>query len=147
MMTTVNQLLQMKGHDVWSVTPDTTTFDAIKLMADMNVGSLLIIENGRIVGIVSERDYARKIALHDRSSKTTPVSEIMTTSVVSVRPDQNIQKCMALMTDKRIRHLPVINSQDELVGIISIGDVVKAVISEQEVIINHLQDYIAGVSG
>lgn len=146
-MTTVNQLLQMKGHDVWSVTPDTTTFDAIKLMADMNVGSLLIIENGRIVGIVSERDYARKIALHDRSSKTTPVSEIMTTSVVSVRPDQNIQKCMALMTDKRIRHLPVINSQDELVGIISIGDVVKAVISEQEVIINHLQDYIAGVSG
>ncbi len=145
-MTTVNQLLQAKGFDVWSVTPDTTTFEAIKLMADMNVGSLLVIDNGEIVGIVSERDYARKIALHDRSSKTTPVSEIMTAPVVSVRPDQNLQKCMALMTDKHIRHLPVINEDGELIGIISIGDVVKAVISEQEVVINHLQDYIAGVS-
>ncbi len=145
-MTTVNQLLQIKGYDVWSVAPDTTTFDAIKLMADMNVGSLLVIDNGEIAGIVSERDYARKIALHHRSSKTTPVKDIMTTPVVTVRPDQNLQKCMTLMTDKRIRHLPVVDENGELMGIISIGDVVKAVISEQEVIINHLQDYIAGVS-
>ncbi|NKQ37750.1 MAG: CBS domain-containing protein [Chloroflexi bacterium] len=145
-MTTVNQLLQIKGNDVWSVTPSTTTFEAVKLMADMNIGSLLVIENGDIVGIFSERDYARKVALLNRSSKTTPVGEIMSSPVVSVRPDQNLQKCMALMTDKRIRHLPVIDEDGELMGIISIGDVVKAVISEQEVIINHLQDYISGVS-
>ncbi len=145
-MTTVNQLLQVKGNDVWSVPPNTTTFDAVKLMADMNIGSLLVIENGDIVGIFSERDYARKVALLNRSSKTTPVGEIMSSPVVSVRPDQNLQKCMALMTDKRIRHLPVIDEEGELMGIISIGDVVKAVISEQEVIINHLQDYISGVS-
>ena len=145
-MTTVNQLLQIKGNDVWSVTPSTTTFEAVKLMADMNIGSLLVIENDEIVGIFSERDYARKVALLNRSSKTTPVGEIMSSPVVSVRPDQNLQKCMALMTDKRIRHLPVIDENGELMGIISIGDVVKAVISEQEVIINHLQDYIAGVS-
>ena len=145
-MTTVNQLLQVKGNDVWSVTPSTTTFEAVKLMADMNIGSLLVIENDEIVGIFSERDYARKVALLNRSSKTTPVGEIMSSPVVSVRPDQNLQKCMALMTDKRIRHLPVIDENGELMGIISIGDVVKAVISEQEVIINHLQDYIAGVS-
>lgn len=145
-MTTVNQLLQIKGNDVWSVTPNTTTFDAVKLMADMNIGSLLVIENGDIVGIFSERDYARKVALLNRSSRTTPVGEIMSSPVVSVRPDQNLQKCMALMTDKRIRHLPVIDDEGELMGIISIGDVVKAVISEQEVIINHLQDYISGVS-
>jgi CBS domain-containing protein len=115
-------------------------------MADMNIGSLLVIEDGDIVGIFSERDYARKVALLNRSSKTTPVGEIMSSPVVSVRPDQNLQKCMALMTDKRIRHLPVIDDEGELMGIISIGDVVKAVISEQEVIINHLQDYISGVS-
>ncbi len=145
-MTTVNQLLQAKGFDVWSINPDATTFEAIKLMADMNVGSLLVIDNSQIVGIVSERDYARKIALYDRSSKTTPVKEIMTSPVVTVRPNQNLQECMALMTDKRIRHLPVVDENGELMGIISIGDVVKAVISEQEVIINHLQDYIAGVS-
>ena len=145
-MTTVNQLLQAKGNDVWSVTPSTTTFDAVKLMADMNIGSLLVIENDDIVGIFSERAYARKVALLNRSSRTTPVGEIMSSPVVSVRPDQNLQKCMALMTDKRIRHLPVIDDAGELMGIISIGDVVKAVISEQEVIINHLQDYISGVS-
>ncbi|HIE55835.1 MAG TPA: CBS domain-containing protein [Chromatiaceae bacterium] len=145
-MTTVNQLLQVKGNDVWSVTPSTTIFEAIKLMADMNIGALLVIENDEIVGIFSERDYARKVALLNRSSKTTPVSEIMSSPVVSVRPDQNLQKCMALMTDKHIRHLPVIDEDGQLTGIISIGDVVKAVISEQEVIINHLQDYISGVS-
>lgn len=143
-MTLVSQLLQSKGYDIWSVTPDTTTFEAIKLMAHMNVGALLVIENGEVVGIFSERDYARKVALHDRTSKTTPVSEIMSTQVVSVRLDQTVEKCMALMTDKHIRHLPVMDENDELVGIISIGDVVKATIAEKDIIIDHLQDYITG---
>ncbi len=143
-MGTVQQILQTKGSDVWSITPDTTAFAAIKLMADMNVGALLVLEGERVVGILSERDYARKVALHNRASKTTLAKEIMTKKVVSVRPDQTVDKCMALMTDKHIRHLPVIDDEENLLGIISIGDIVKSVISEQQMIIDHLQDYITG---
>lgn len=143
-MGTVQQILQTKGSDVWSITPDTTAFVAIKLMADMNVGALLVLEGERVVGILSERDYARKVALHNRASKTTLAKEIMTKKVVSVRPDQTVDKCMALMTDKHIRHLPVIDDEENLLGIISIGDIVKSVISEQQMIIDHLQDYITG---
>lgn len=144
-MTTVRQILQSKGSDVWSVNSDASAFSAIKLMADMNVGALLVIDGERVMGILSERDYARKVALHDRVSKTTAVKEIMTQRVISVRPDQTVEKCMMLMTDKHIRHLPVIDDEDNLHGIISIGDVVKSVISEQQMIIDHLQDYITGV--
>jgi CBS domain-containing protein len=143
-MTTVRQILQAKGTDVWTVTPDTTTFAAIKLLADMNIGALLVTEGDDVVGIFSERDYARKVALHGRVSQTTLIGEIMTPDVISVRPDQTVEKCMRLMTDKHIRHLPVINEDGRLEGIISIGDVVKMVISEQQMIIDHLQGYITG---
>ena len=143
-MTTVRQILQTKGIDVWTVTPDTTTFAAIKLLADMNIGALLVTEGDEVVGIFSERDYVRRVALHERLSKSTLIREIMTPDVISVRPDQTVEKCMRLMTDKHIRHLPVINEDGHLEGIISIGDVVKTVISEQQMIIDHLQDYITG---
>ena len=143
-MTTVRQILQTKGTDVWTVTPDMTTFAAIKLLADMNIGALLVTEGDEVVGIFSERDYVRRVALHERLSKSTLIREIMTPDVISVRPDQTVEKCMRLMTDKHIRHLPVINEDGRLEGIISIGDVVKMVISEQQMIIDHLQDYITG---
>lgn len=142
-MITVNQLLQDKGGAAWSVSPDTTVFDALNLMAEKNVGALLVLEGDTLVGIFSERDYARKVILKGKSSKETPVKDIMTEEVLYVRPNQSIEECMALMTNKRIRHLPVLDG-DKLVGIISIGDVVKAVISEQEFVIKQLENYITG---
>jgi CBS domain-containing protein len=142
-MTYVSQLLKTKGRDVWSVTPDTPVYDALKLMADKNIGALLVLEKGKLVGIFSERDYARKIILKGKTSRHTPVREIMSPKVYYVRPDQSIEDCMALMTDKRIRHLPVMED-DEVVGVISIGDVVKAIISEQEFVIRQLENYISG---
>ena len=142
-MKTVMQLLQTKGQDIWSITPDALVIDALKLMAEKRVGALLVLEAGQVVGILSERDYARKVSLQGKSSKTTPVREIMTQKVVYVRPEQTIEECMALMTDKRIRHLPVLDG-NQLIGVISIGDVVKAVISEQEFIIAQLENYITG---
>ncbi len=143
-MTTVSQLLQQKGNDVWSVSPNTIIFDALKLMAEKNVGSLLVLENSQIAGIFSERDYARKVILQGKSSKNTPVSEIMTARVVCVYLDQTVEECMELMTENRIRHLPVLSRDEELQGMISIGDVVKAIISKQEMMINHLEEYITG---
>lgn len=142
-MKIVNQLLQAKGHEIWSVTPDTTVYDALKLMADKNVGALLVLEAEKLVGIFSERDYARKVILKGRSSKNTPVKDIMSSEVFFVRCDQSIDECMTLMTNKRVRHLPVLESK-ELVGLISIGDVVKAIISEQEFTIKQLENYICG---
>jgi len=142
-MKTVSTLLQSKGGDVWSVSPGTMVYDALALMAEKNVGALLVVEGDRLVGIFSERDYARKVILHGKSSRQTPVGEIMTSKVVYVRPEQTIEECMALMTDKRIRHLPVLEG-DRLAGVISIGDVVKAIISEQEFMIAQLENYIAG---
>ena len=142
-MTTVSQILQAKGTRVWSVSPDTTVFDALKLMAEKNLGALLVLEGEKLVGIFSERDYARKIILQGKTSKETPVMEIMSTDVLYVRPEQSIEECMALMTDKRIRHLPVLEGT-KLVGLISIGDVVKAVISEKEFVIKQLENYITG---
>ena len=142
-MTIVNQILRNKGQQVWSVAPDDTVYDALALMADKNIGAVLVMEDEQVVGIFSERDYARKVVLRGRSSRDMPVSEIMTSEVISVRPDLHVEKCMALMSDKRIRHLPVM-ANDRLVGIISIGDVVKTLISDQEIIINHLEDYIMG---
>ena len=142
-MTSVAHLLQAKGHDVWSIPPDASVYEAIKLMADKGVGALLVMEGQRLVGIVSERDYARKVILQGKSSRDTPVSEIMTDKVFYVRPEQTVEDCMALMTAHRIRHLPVLD--DKLVrGVVSIGDLVKAVISEQEVRIQQLEQYIMG---
>lgn len=142
-MKTVAQLLRAKGHEVLSVSPETTVFAALELMAEKNVGALIVLEGGRVVGIFSERDYARKVILKGKSSKETPVREIMSPRVLYVRPEQTIEECMALMTNKRVRHLPVLE-EDRLVGVISIGDVVKAIISEQEFMIEQLQNYITG---
>ena len=141
-MTIVSQLLRSKGHDVWSVSPNTTIFDALRLMSQMNVGAVLVLEEGKVAGIFSERDYARKVVLHGKSSRTTPVTEAMTPDVYYVKPSESIETCMSLMTDKHFRHLPVLTEEGELTGIISIGDVVKALLSDKEVIINHLEDYI-----
>jgi len=142
-MTNVRHILQEKGGQLWSVSPETIVFDALQLMADKNCGALVVLEGDKLVGIFSERDYARKIILKGRKSRETAVSEIMTTEVTSVDPGQSVDDCMTLMTEKRIRHLPVLE-QDKLVGVISIGDVVKAVISEREFTIKQLENYITG---
>ena len=139
----VNQLLKGKGQDIWSVTPDTPVFEALELMAEKNCGAVLVLKEDKLVGILSERDYARKVILKGKSSKDTPVKSIMSSHVVCIRTDQTVDDCMALMTDKRIRHLPVLE-KEKLVGVISIGDVVKAVISEQEFLIHQLENYISG---
>ncbi len=142
-MKTVRQLLQTKGRQVWSIGPEAMVYEALKLMAEKGVGALIVLEAGQVAGIISERDYARKVSLQGKSDRSTPVKEIMTANVVYIRPDQTIENCMALMTDKRIRHLPVLDD-DGLMGVISIGDVVKALISEQEFIIEQLENYIIG---
>ncbi|HEX9371826.1 MAG TPA: CBS domain-containing protein [Roseiflexaceae bacterium] len=140
-MTTVQQLLQTKGHDVWSIGPDASVFEALQLMAEKDVGALVVRDGDQIAGIISERDYARSIALKDRSSRTTPVGEIMTRRVLYVRPDQDIEECMALMTERRLRHLPVLDG-GRLIGVISIGDVVKHIITERDFLIEQLENYI-----
>ncbi|MCC7352174.1 MAG: CBS domain-containing protein [Anaerolineae bacterium] len=142
-MKTVQDILQEKGHDVWSVAADATVYEALQVMAEKNVGAVLVLEHGRLVGILSERDYARKVVLQGRSSLNTPVGEIMTQQVFYVRPEQTIEECMALMTDRRIRHLPVLEG-NRLAGVISIGDVVKAIVSEQRVTIQQYENYILG---
>jgi CBS domain-containing protein len=141
-MATVQRLLETKGNAVWSVAPDATVFEALKLMAEKNVGALMVLDGDRAAGIISERDYARSIALKDRSSRSTPVSEIMTHTIYSVRPNDSLEACMELMTEKHIRHLPVMEG-DRLIGVISIGDVVKQIISEQDFMIKQLENYIA----
>lgn len=141
-MKNISQLLQDKGADVWAVSPESSIFDGLKLMAEKNIGALLVVDSNELVGIFSERDYARKVVLEGKSSRKMMIGEIMTEKVFCVRPDQSIQECMELMTEKHIRHLPVLENE-ELVGVISIGDVVKAVISEQEFVIEQLENYIA----
>lgn len=139
---TVGRLLEEKGHEVWTVAPDATVFEALEVMADKGVGALVVIEDeDRPRGIISERDYARKVILLDRGSRETLVSEIMTSKLRTVTRDQNTAHCMALMTNHRIRHLPVVED-DHLVGIVSIGDVVRAVIDEQRFLIDQLEQYI-----
>jgi len=142
-MMTVKQMLEEKGRNVWTIAPDAKLFDALKLMAEKEVGALIVLEKGAVVGIISERDYARKIALLGLLSQDTPVKEIMTLQIYCVHSSNSSEECMALMTDKHIRHLPVIE-KNKLVGIVSIGDIVKAILGEQDVMIGHLQDYIMG---
>jgi CBS domain-containing protein len=140
-MQTVRDLLGKKGDRIWSVSPDSTVYEALQLMADRNIGAVLVRDGNRLVGILSERDYARQVILKGKASRDTPVREIMTTRVVCVVPERTVEDCMALMTDKRIRHLPVL-ADGELIGVVSIGDIVKAVISEKQFIIEQLESYI-----
>jgi CBS domain-containing protein len=145
MSATVWEVLQKKteqGASVLSVTPQSTVFDALKLMADKEIGALLVLDGTRLAGIFSERDYARKVVLMGKASKDTTVAEIMTERVLYVRPENTMDDCMQLMTGKRIRHLPVLGDGDRVLGIISIGDVVKAMIAEQKQIIEQLESYI-----
>ena len=142
-MATVAQLLQAKGSDVWSIPPDASVYEAIELMAEKGVGALLVVEGAKLVGIISERDYARKVILQGKASRDTPVRAIMTGRVHYVGPEQTVEECMALMTARRIRHLPVL-AENRLAGVVSIGDLVKAVISDQEIRIQQLESYIAG---
>ena len=139
----VRDVLQKKGYDIWSVAPDTPVYKALQLMSEKNCGAVLVLAQETLVGILSERDYARKVILKGKSSKNTPVEEIMSHRVVCIQPENTIDECMALMTDKRVRHLPVLG-EEKLIGLISIGDVVKEVISEQEFIIHQLESYIKG---
>jgi CBS domain-containing protein len=141
-MKTVKQLLESKGYEVTTISPDMSVFEAMQLMATRNIGALLVLDAGsKLVGIVTERDYARKMYMQNKFAKDVPVTEIMTRQVVYVRPDQTNEACMALITEKRVRHLPVLEN-DRVIGIVSIGDLVKDTISEQEFIIHQLENYI-----
>ncbi len=141
-MASVKQILQGKGHDVWSVGPEASVYDAIEIMADKEVGALVVMEGESLVGVFTERDYARKIVLQGRSSRDTKIKDIMTSRVAYARPGQSVEECMAVMTEKRIRHLPVIEDE-KLLGIISIGDLVKSIIEEQQHVIEQLEQYIS----
>ena len=140
-MKLVKHILEIKGYDVWSIAPDAPVFDALKLMADKDVGALVVRDAGRMVGIISERDYARKIILKGKTSKETLVEEVMTSAVIYTTPDEAVETCMALMTEKRVRHLPVL-VDDRLIGIVSIGDLLKVIIRDQKALIERIEDYI-----
>ena len=142
-MRTVRQLLEAKTPEVFAIGPDDPVIDAIRLMAEKRIGALLVMQAGKLAGIVSERDYARKIVLQGRSSRDTPVREIMTAEVVAVGLDETTDRCMQLVTDRRIRHLPVVEG-DSVLGVVSIGDLVKAVIEDQQLELDQLQRYIVG---
>lgn len=142
-MKTVKQLLDDKGRNVWTIEANLSVYDAVKLMADKGIGALVVVKDAKPVGMITERDYARKVILRGTTSQEALVSEIMTTPVLCVRLSQSVEECMAVMTEKRVRHLPVIEN-DELIGIVSIGDLVKAIIAEQQFIIQQLEHYITG---
>ncbi|MEJ5203071.1 MAG: CBS domain-containing protein [Anaerolineales bacterium] len=139
MLNTVRQLLDVKGYQVWSISPDATVYAALEMMAGKNVGALVVCEGSQLVGMISERDYARKVILHGKTSKQTRVREIMSSPVYSVGPEQTIRECMQLMSSKHIRHLPVVD-QGKVVGVISIGDVVNEIIRQQSETIRFLED-------
>ena len=140
-MTTLKMLLKGKGHDVWAVHPDDTVLDAIKMLAEKDIGALIVIKDDKPVGIFTERDYARNVYLKGKSSLDTAVRDVMVGPVICVKPDQTVDECMALMTAKRFRHLPIMDG-DELVGMVSIGDLVKSVIAEQQFTIEQMEQYI-----
>ena len=142
-MTTVKHVLDQKGHHVHFIHPDASVFDALKMMAENNIGSLVVLEDGKLVGVITERHYAREIVLKGRTSPGTLVRDIMSTKVICARPDQSVEECMAVMTARAVRHLPVLEG-GRLVGIVSIGDMVKSVISDQKFIIEQLEHFIHG---
>jgi CBS domain-containing protein len=139
----ISALLHHKGTALWSIAPEATVFEAIKLMADKNIGSLLVMSGGRLVGVITERDYTRKIALHGKKSKETLVREILTSKIISVTPDDTVEECMKLMTENRVRHLPVLEDE-KVIGLVSIGDLVNWTISAQDAAIAQMEQYIAG---
>ena len=145
-MTGVRQVLKAKSADVWTIGPKASVYQALELMAQRDIGAVPVVDKDKLVGIFSERDYARKVALHGRASKSTMVGELMSARVYYIQPDQTIEECMALMTEKHIRHLPVLDD-GKLIGIITIGDVVKAIIADQEITIESLKSYITGGYG
>lgn len=142
-MPNVQQLLNAKSTAIWTISSTASVYEALELMAQKEIGALPVVDNGQIVGIFSERDYARKVILKGRASKTTNVGELMASKIFFVRSDATVEQCMALMTEKHVRHLPVLNDH-KLIGIISIGDLVKAIITDQAITIQSLQDYITG---
>ena len=142
-MKTVYNLLKKKGSQIWAIGPDASIYEAVSMMAEKGIGALLVMEGEQLNGIISERDYARKVILAGKSSRQTPVKEIMTTAVLCAMLEQSVEQCLALMTDKRIRHLPVADG-GKVVGLVSIGDLVKEIIAEQQFIIEQLEHYIAG---
>ena len=142
-MSTVRQVLRTKPAEIWTIGPRASVYQALQLMAAKDVGALLVLDGGRLDGIFSERDYARKVALFGRSSRETTVGELMTQAVYYVTPSQTVEECLALMTDKRVRHLPVLDG-GHLVGLVSIGDAVKCIIDDQQLTIRHLENYITG---
>jgi len=142
-MRTVKQILATKEPDIWSIAPDATVYDAIHLLAEKEIGALLVLDGEQLIGVISERDYARQIILKDKSSRGTQVRDIMTTHVVTTTPENDVADCMAMMTDKRIRHLPVLDD-GKLVGVLSIGDLIRSIIAEQQSTINDLAKYISG---
>jgi len=146
-MHTIGQLLESKGKDIWSIAPHATVFEALEIMAEKNVGVLLVIDDGEVVGIFSERDYARKVILKGKSSKDTSVGDLMTKEVLYINPQNTLQECMALMTAKHIRHMPVFVENSKLIGVVTLGDVVKQIISDQEFTIRELEKYITGRYG
>jgi len=139
----IQQLLKNKGSAVWSTSPDATVYEALQLLAEKNIGMLVVLQDGELVGVVSERDYARKVALHGKTSMKTPVIEIMTEDVITVGTEGTVEEAMALMTKLHIRHLPVVDGK-KIVGVVSIGDLVKAIIADQEFTIDQLGKYISG---
>ena len=143
MSETIASILKNKGCNLWFVDPEATIYDAIAVMAEKSIGALVVLSEGKLVGIVSERDYARKVILQGRFSKDTRVREIMTSSVITVTPENTVDECMRIITNRRVRHLPVL-AGDEVMGVVSIGDLVRAIIAEQAATIDHLHSYIAG---
>jgi CBS domain-containing protein len=142
-MYTANDILRSKGHAVWSVGPANTVLEALGVMAEHDIGAVLVLDGDKLVGLLTERDYARKVVLAGRSSKDSPVKDVMTSHVICVSPDRSVDECMSIMTNKRLRHLPVMHNK-RVIGIVSIGDLVKATIDEQEFTITQLKTYIAG---
>jgi CBS domain-containing protein len=143
---TISEILSHKGTTAWSISPDATVFEAVLMMTDKNIGALLVTENNKLVGIISERDYTRKVVVKGKASKSTAVKEILSSHVIHVSPSHTVEECMRLMTDHHFRHLPVLDG-DKIVGIISIGDLVNWIISAQHTTISQLQTYITGVPG
>ncbi len=142
-MSTIADVLKNKGSDVWSVTSETSVYDAIKYMAEKEIGALAVVDNDKMVGIVSERDYARKVILENKSSKDTPVGDIMTERVIYTRPDQRVDHCLAIMNENHIRHMPVLG-EEKLVAMLSVKDLVNVIIEEQQILIKQLETYIMG---